>query len=444
MKKIFVTVGLAAAGAAGWSSASAQSMEAGAEPKFWNVSASLRGFYDDNYAVAQNKKGSFGVEFTPSISANIALKQTDIGVKYTFGMYYYLQRASSGINPLDMTHQGDLWLDHAFNQKWKLNLTDSIAMAQDPQLIQGGSVIRVAGNNIANHAMATLNTEWTKQFSTAVRYGNNLYNYNNNGVTNAANPGVAGLLNRMEQNAGIDLQWHFSGETVGFVGYNYSWVRYSGNGHIAEDFNAAPSPFFYSYFSYNRNYNAHYGYVGVSHEFSPSLSGSARVGVSDTEVLHSYDEKFIVGPSIYYRPGPSSASLAPYVDTSLIYTYRPGSYLQGGFTHNINSTDVATPSTATHLLTEYQESSVFYANIHHRFNPKLTGSILGQYQYSTFKEGAYSGKGDTDLIAGCNLNYQLNRYLSAEVGYNFDDLISSIGGRANTRNRVYLGLSANY
>jgi hypothetical protein len=207
MKKIFVSVGLAAAGVAGWSSASAQSLEAGATPKLWNVSASLRGFYDDNYAVAQNKKGSFGFEFTPSVSANVDLPQTDIGVKYTLGLYYYLQRANVGLNPLDVTHQGDLWVDHAFNERWKLNLADSLAVGQDPQLVQGGAVVRVAGNNLANRAQATLNTEWTKPFSTATHYGNNLFIYqnNNNSPTNGANPSNAALLNRIEQNAGIDL-----------------------------------------------------------------------------------------------------------------------------------------------------------------------------------------------------------------------------------------------
>jgi hypothetical protein len=442
MKKIFVSVGLVAAGAAGWSSASAQSLEAGATPKLWNVSASLRGFYDDNYAVVQNKKGSFGFEFTPSVSANVSLPQTDIGIKYTLGLYYYLQRANVGLNPLDVTHQGDLWVDHAFNERWKLNLTDSLAVGQDPQLIQGGAVVRVNGNNLGNRAQATLNTEWTKAFSTATHYGNNLFIYqdNSHNPTNAVNPSNAALLNRVEQNAGIDLQWHFSPDTIGFVGYNYSWVRYEGNAQIAP-FYPGPGPALF-YFSDNRDYNANYGYVGVSHEFGPSLSGSARGGVSDTEILHVYDLQH-GGPN-GYLPGPSSASLAPYADISLTYTYRPGSYLQAGFTHNINSTDVATPSATTRQLTAYQESSVFYTDLNHRFNSKLSASLIGQYQYSTYKEGAYNGEGDSDIRAGVNLNYQINRHFSTEVGYNYDDLISSIQGRANNRNRVYIGLTANY
>jgi hypothetical protein len=430
MKRFFVSAGLAAS-VAGMTSIHAQSMQAGTSPKLWNVSANLRGFYDDNYSVSSAQKGSFGFEFSPSISANVAFGQTDIGVKYTFGLFYYLQRADNGLNPLDLTHTGDLWLDHAFNERWKLNVTDSLADGQDPQLVQGGAVVRVNGNNLGNRANIKLTTDWTKEFSTAVRYGNNLYIYSNNSNTNAANPSEAALLNRIEQNAGIDLQWHFAPETIGYVGYNYSWVRYDGNAQIAAPVTIIfPTPRIVQYFSSARDYNAHYGYLGLSHQITPNLTANARGGASIVD--------------LYNDPVSPSTSVAPYADLSLTYTYRPGSYVQAGYTHNINSTDIATPSAATHQLTAYQESSTFYLDINHRFNSKLSATLLGQYEYSTYKDGAYGGNGDDQINASIDLNYQLNRHLAAQAGYNFSDLLSSIQGRGNARNRVYLGLSANY
>ena len=417
------------------SSARAQSMEAEASPKLWNVSASLRGFYDDNYSVTPAQKGSFGVEFSPSVSANVAFGQTDIGIRYTFGMYYYLQRDQDGINPFDLTHTGDLWVDHAFNERWKLNLTDSAAVGQDPQLVQGGAVVRVNGNNLGNRFSAKLNTDWTRDFSTSLHYGNNIYVYSDNSVTNTtgANPSNAALLNRIEQNAGLDLQWHFTPDTIGFVGYNYSWVRYDGSGLIAPTFiliNPPNPPRTVLYYSNARDYDAHYGYVGLTEQLTPNLSCSLRGGAS---LVDSFND-----------PVSPNTSVAPYADVSVTYTYRPGSYLQGGYTQNINSTDVAAPNAVTHHLTEYQETSTFYMDINHQFNSKLSGTLLGQYSYSTYKDGAYGGNGDDDFSASVSLNYQVNRHLSAEAGYNFDDLLSTINNRGYTRNRVYLGLSANY
>jgi Putative beta-barrel porin 2 len=265
-----------------------------------------------------------------------------------------------------------------------------------------------------------------------VHYGNGLYIYNNNNTTNnPANPSYSGLLNRMEQNVGLDVQWHFAVKTVGYVGYNYNWVRYDGSAQIAAPLIILlPTPRLIQYFSNSRDYNAHYVYVGISQEITPNLSCNLRGGATVVDM--------------YNDPVNPNTSIAPYADLSATYTYRPGSYLQAGYTQNMNSTDVSTPNAVTHHLTQYQESSTFYADITHRFNPNLTATLLGQYAYSSYKDGAYSGNGDDSISANASVNYQFNRYLSAEAGYNFDDLISGIKSRGNNRNRVYLGLNASY
>ena len=424
MKKLSVFVGLAAVGAAALPSVNAQSMQAAAPAKWWNMSGELRGFYDDNYEVTHNKTGSFGFEVSPQLSANLDLQQTDIGIRYTYGMYYYVKRADNGQNPVDNTHQADLWLDHAFNSRVKLNVTDTFAVAQDPQLVQGGAVTRVGGNNVANHANVNLTVDWTRQFSTATYYQNELYIYSNSSGTNnvppGTNPSSAALLNRIDQRVGTDLQWHFQPETMGFVGYAYSWSRYTGNAEIVA---TTPPPLIKSD---TRNYNAQYMYVGANHVFTPSLSASGRAGAT---YVDSYNQ--------------SSTSWAPYADVSATYTYVPGSFVQLGFRQDINATDVAAPS-SNGQLTQYQQSSVFYGAINHEFTPKLHGSATGQYQFSKYQDGAYGGQGDNDVNAGVNLTYQFNSHVSANVGYNFNELFSNIPGRDYSRNVVYFGLGASY
>ncbi len=425
MKKIFVSIGLAAS-AAGLSSAFAQGMESAA-PKLWNVSGTLRGFYDDNYNSSNNKQSSWGLEVSPSVSANLDLQQTDLGMRYTFGMYYYFDRGTSDSSPIDYTHQADVWLDHAFDETMKLNVTDSFVVAQDPKLIDGGAITRVGGNNVVNHAQINLTKDWTRQFSTATHYGNNLVVYSDSHLQTPSNPGLypsqAAVLNRIEQNIGTDFQWQFEKETMGFIGYNFSWTRYTGSALIQ------PSTSVPLYYSDARNNNTHYGYVGVQHEFSPNLSATARGGVSYIDM--------------YNDPVGASSSVAPYADISATYTFTPGSYLQGGFTQNMNATDVVAPGANGHL-TQYQESSVGYLNLTHKFDAKLTGSLVGQYAYSQYKDGAYANQADNTVSAGVNLNYQINSHFSADAGYNFDELFSDISGRDYSRNRVYIGLGANY
>ncbi len=465
MKKFFVSAGMVAIGAAGLQSAQAASLDI-VSPKAWNVSASLRGFYDDNYNIGSTKQGSFGAEVSPSISFNVPLKQTDIGMRYTYGLYYYQDRDSLGLNPFDQTHQVDVWLDHSFTERWKLNITDNFDVGQEPELLgptssafPNGQQFRVEGDNIANHATVTLNTDWTRQFSTALHYANSFYDYQKSGATlggpvsgvvtilpnnppngvpgpnflSAGGATYAGLLNRVEQSVGLDLQWHFRQDTMGFVGYSFSWVNYTGNEPIGVyNYYALDTASFQSviYRSDSRDSLSHYGFVGVQHSFTGNLTAAVKGGVSYSD---SYND-----------PLQQTTSLSPYADLSVTYTYIPGSYVQLGFTHDINATDIATVDSNNGSLTQYQESSVLYADINHRFNPKLVGTIIGRCQYSTYQGGPNSSISDTDYNLGVNLNYSFTTHFSAELGYNFDDLISGIDGRSYTRNRVYLGLSANY
>lgn len=426
MKKIFVSVGLAA-GAVGLTSAYAQGLEV-ASPKLWNVSATLRGFYDDNYTVGSDRSGSFGWNLSSQLSANLDLAQTDFGVRYTFGMYYYVKRADQGVTPLDYTHQADVWLDHAFSESLKLNLNDSLVIAQDPQLLNGGAIYRVEGNNIVNNFNAKLNKEWTRQFSTSTYYNNRYVNYSADSVVNTfgANPSLSGLLDRIEQRVGTDLQWEFTPQTMGFVGYAYSWVRYTGNEQIAP---ALANPPFTKFVSADRDYRAHYAYVGVNHVFSANLSANIKGGATFVDM--------------YADPLNPSQSVAPYADMSIVYTYALGSYAQLGYQQDINATSLASRGN-TADLTQYQETSVFYFDITHRFSPRLSGTLITQYVLSHFKQGGYSGQPENTANVGVNFNYLINRHFSAEAGYNFDEMFSTVPGRSNTRNRVYLGVSANY
>jgi len=431
-------------------------------PKAWNVSATLRGFYDDNYDITGTKRGSFGVEVSPTISLNVPMQQTDFGLRYTYGLYYYQDRDAAGLDPLDQSHQVDLWLDHAFNTRWKANFTDTLAVGQEPELIgpvspssPNGVLYRVSGDNLANHAAIKLDTEWTRQFSTSLAYGNSFYNYANsgsqpsgsitfpptlfpvgtpgvNGFQQPVFPSLAGTLNRIEQNISLDLQWHFQPETVGFVGYNFSWVNYTSGEEIGV-FNYVDTtltPRSLLYYSNSRDSLSHYAYVGVSHQFTANLSGTLKGGASYTD---SYND-----------PLQTTTSVSPYADLSVSYTYIPGSYVQLGFTHDINATDVATVNAASGSLTQYAESSVIYASINHRFNPKLLGTIIGRCQNSTFQGGANDNQSDTDYSFGVNLSYQFTAHFSADIGYNFDYLQSTSTDPTYSRNRVYFGFGASY
>ena len=439
MKRFFVSAGLVAVGAAVMESAMADDSTG---PKYWNVGATLRGFYDDNYDITSNQKGSFGLELDPFLSFHVPLQQTDIGLRYTYGLYWYEDRQEIGVNPFDQTHQLDLWLDHAFNERWKSKVTDTFAVGQEPELLTPNPVTgvatpyRVNGDNLSNHGGLSLDTEWTRQFSTSLTYNNGWYDYDNsgafvdsNGMLVTGNQGGAsleGILGRVEQSVALNLQWHILQDTILSVGYSFSWTDFTANEPIA----LVPLPAGnFTYYSSDRNYYSHYGFVGLSDDLTPNLSASISVGAAYTDA--------------YADPLFPSTELSPYADISLSYTYVPGSYVQFGFTQNVGASDQVAPNMAGGI-TQYANDSVVYVDVNHRFTPKLIGTAIGRVQYSTYQGGAASSQDTTDFGLGLNLTYQFNAHLSVDAGYNFDDVTSGIAGYAYTRNRVYLGLTANY
>jgi hypothetical protein len=429
MKKLFVSMGLIAAGAASLQAAYAPDASTMTASKVWSVSGTLRGFYDDNYITSSDAKSSAGFEVSPQFGLNMALQQTELGVRYTYGMYYYFDRNS---DPIDQTHQFDLWVDHAFSERWQARLQDSFVVGQEPELVDpDGAVRRTEGNNFRNTASLSLNTIWTRLFSTQLGYRNTFLNYEESGATEPdilADPvggaTLAGLLNRMEHSISLDLQWGVAPNTMVFLGGAFSWVDYTGDEPIAPDF--INGGFLHSD---SRNSRSYFGYVGVERSMLANLSFNGRIGVQYTD---------------NYNDPTGTTSLNPYADLSLIYTYLPGCYAQFGFSQTQTATDQLGYDASNGHYTLNSDSSTLYASLNHKLTPKLMSTAIGRYQHSVYNGGTLDNRANDYLNFGLNLSYSFNPHWSAEAGYNFDTNQSDAAGTDYTRNRIYLGVTAAY
>ncbi len=446
MNKIIASAGLLALGLTGVQAAVDRPEMDSASTKDWSISASLRGFYDDNYAIVNDKatdpatgkklkRDSFGFELSPGAIFNHKGDQTDFGAQYLYSMRFYDDRQN---NKADHSHQFDIWLTHHFNQRFSLTVADSFVIAQEPQLIDPslGTIQRANGNNIRNTGSIGFNAQLTEMLELAFGYQNSFFDYENqlNSAQKSNFPGGgvfpsrSGILDRIEHLANVDLRSRFSPETVGLIGYQFGMDNYTAN----EPIQIAGGKVLKSNV---RDDYSHYAYLGLEHNFNESLTGSIRVGGRYTD---------------YYNTPNSDSSFSPYVSMMTKYTYLPRSYVELGFRHNRNATDQVSSNPSGKSVTTDEESSAVYAILNHRITPKLTGNIIGQYQHSTFNGGATKGAGKVDgqgddfFIAGANLTYQFNHYFSTEVGYNYDKLESDLKLRGYDRNRVYIGVRATY
>jgi hypothetical protein len=430
MKKILTTAGFAALGVAGLHAAYAPGLTPMETSKPWSVAATLRGFYDDNYATRNShlvnpatgeklKRDSFGIEFSPSFGLNLVLQQTYINLSYIYGLKWYEDRETDTV---DQSHQFNARLSHAFSDRFKIDLSDSFVIAQEPAVLEPSGAtsipLRSEGDNMRNTAEAKFTAELTRQIGVMASYGNNLYDYDEEG------PGTrSAVLDRMEHMITVNLLWNVRPTTVGVLGYQYQIVDYTSD----DSLDGTPGSAFVD--PSIRNNRTHYIYVGADHTFNPALMGSVRLGGTFRDYNNATGNM-------------DDSTAAPYADASLTWTYNPGSQLQVGIRHAYNATDVAFVGGTEPTMD--QESTTVYASVTHRITAKLTGKLLGQAQFSEFQGGFADGSNDNYFLLGANLSYQLNPWLAAEAGYNFDRLDSDLDGRSFSRNRVYIGVRAAY
>jgi len=431
MKKIVASVGLAALGASGLHSAPIPGLtEEGG--KNWTASLTLRGFYDDNLnTIKDPKNDTFGIEISPSIAAGFKLSPTTtLSLGYVFSFKYYDDRPLLNSEKYDQSHIFNASLDHAFNERYKISAVESFVIGQEPDILRTDNSMataqRLSGDNIRNDFRVDFDAQLTRLFGLEIGYENAFWDYAQHKVdfdpiTGAVSPSASGLLDRDENSVHVDSRWMIFPETVGIFGYRFKDVSYTAGELIGFTTDGFPVH------SDNRNYREHSIYVGAEHTFRPDLTGAVRVGASYLDYYNDFTD--------------SGDSWAPYAVASLRYTYQPDSFVELGFSQDVNATDLAFAFSGD-KFTMSEESTVVYGKVNHHITPQLVGSVLGQFQYSSVS----GGSDITEKIyqIGVNLSYQFAPHFSTEIGYNYDRLDSDISGRDFDRNRVYIGVTGSY
>ena len=144
-----------------------------------------------------------------------------------------------------------------------------------------------------------------------------------------------------------------------------------------------------------------------------------------------------------------SSDTSPYAEGSLTWNYTPGSSLVAGVRHQHQASDITGLAATPNLDAE---ATTLYTTLSHKLGD-WTGTLTAHYINSEYTGGGAGFKGKADDIygVGLNISYQVNQYLAAEIGYNYDKLTSELDvgpttafSRGYDRNRVYLGVRASY
>ena len=434
MKKIVASVSLVAVGASGLHAGvlPALTTESG---KPWTVSATLRGFYDDNVnTIPDNwalphgaERDSFGYEVSPSIQFAFPMEQTTIGFGYTYSLKYYENQPYYQDDKLDQTHDFNAALTHAFSERYVLTVRDSFVIGQEPDFLRAGNTFtsfqRINGDNKRNYGLIDLTAQLTPKFGLDMGYANTWTDYADDSWYDPYyGSSTAARLDALDHVVHIDGRYQLQPQTIGIVGFQFRETDYTADLPIGYDPATGQT-----LMSDDRNARMYYGYVGLDHNFRPDLAGSIRAGGRWTD---------------YYNNPASQNKASPYAMASLKYTYLPESYVQVGGSYDYSASSMFSVNNAGDLTLSAQSGTIFGA-VRHRIVPKLFGSLTAQYQNSTYYGGTFDGKADNFYLVGLNLRYQFTPNFSAEVGYNYDNLDSQVQPDYD-RNRVYIGVTGSY
>lgn len=438
MKKIVASVSLIAVGASGLQAGSLSDFtsESG---KPWTLSATLRGFYDDNVGTYPNnwptqqspapKYGSFGMEVSPGVEFSFPMEQTTLDFGYIYSYKYYETRMIGSSGKDDNTHDFHAGLTHNFSERYTLSVKDQFVIGQEPDFLRAGNTFttfqRYSGNNLRNYGTIDFLAQLTPEFGLDFGFANTLVSYSDD--ANPETTGMAsnsGLLDSLDYLVHLDARYQLKPQTIGIVGFQYRETDYTGDQPIGLYDSGQPV------MSDSRNARSYYGYVGLDHNFKPDLMGSVRVGGRYTQ---------------YYNDPANQDQGSPYIMTSLRYTYLPESYLQVGSTYDYSPSSLTPSANSSGDINVSAQSGSIFAAVNHRIMPKLYGSVQAQFQNTKYYGGLYDGKDANFFLAGVNLRYQFTPNFSAEAGYNYDDLVSTAPGQGNyDRNRVYIGITGSY
>lgn len=426
MKRVVASAGVFAVGMVGVRGANVTGLSTQEQNKWWVVSGSLRGFYDDNSLNSPDAQAepSTGFEIHPGISVNFPMERTLFRASYDLTLNYYLDRPSS---KLDQSHVFDTRLNHRFTERYDVNVENAFIYSDEPAVLApgGGAVDTVVrrgdSSGLRNNALIDFSGKMTPVIGFVAGYKNNYRNYKQTGEAS-----YSALFDSIENLFHMDVQWFHSETTIYFTGYQFGLLNYTSSDKIGDgkDPRDSSRPGTVPIYPDSKNNSSHYLYVGARRDFSKQLVGAARVGGQYTDYYNAND-----------------SSLSPYLELNVNYTYLPDSSAQIGLNVKRGPADVGVVGNE---LTLDSLATVFYASVNHRFTYHINGAVYLSYQRNTYNGGAYDGESNDYLTIDSKVDYKIRENLFLDLGYVWYLYNSTIPGVDFTRNRVYFGIRATY
>ena len=374
-------------------------------PIKWSVGASL--IYDDNVLAGSSrtnvpKEDSFAINPYVGASWVNVTPQTTIDIYGRLGMVYYFD-APTGADDVNSQSRLGVNVTHRFSERLRWVSRNFVAYELEPDYSRGYANSRVADEYFYWQTQNALGFRWTERFATYTGFTLRGVNYGN---SNDNDRFSWGLNNQ--------FRYQVTEQTVATLDYRYTDTSASGAGRDSKD---------------------QFVLLGVEHRFSPNTVGVLRAG---------FQHRDVSGGSNNTRPS---------VEFALTSQVNEQLRVRAFTRYSMESYDTVRLANNGASLVDFDQRDTLRIGVsaEYMISPKLslTGGV--DYIYTDYKSGvvvagpATTGSFNDDLYnLYVGVSYQFTDYLFGTLSYNYSNSSSDLDGRDYTRNRVTVGVRAEF
>lgn len=356
--------------------------------KPFTFSFAVREGFDDNvFTTTNDKTSSFYTNVAAGINYGFGSSRLQLTSSLNGGMTYYYTRPGDKVD-----YNGTFSLNAVYlaTERLTLTLNTSTAYLAQPDLSIVGGPDRQNGDYIYSTTTISAAYQWSEKFSTVTSYNFTVLYYVDSNLND--NQG------HIEQTISQSARWLLLPKTTLVAEYRFN-----------------PN----TYFEANLNSYNNFFLVGVDQIFNPRFKWSARAGLQV-----GFDDNPDDGDSVY---------VGPYAESTLTY--------QAGRSTNIFwNLRYGTEASGLNNVTQRQTFRTG-VGISQALTRRISLNLGANYQCNYYDQNNVIDSFYENIFdVSVALNFQVVRYASLQVGYQFTaDIAPEDTGRKYTRNVAFVG-----
>lgn len=380
-------------------------------PLKWVVGGNV--VYDDNVSpgltdAAGNTVEDSSFAINPYVGASLVTitPQTTIDIYAKLGLIYYFD-APTNMDDASSQSRAGLNITHRFSDRLRLSSRSFISYELEPDYAYGYASSRVSGEYLFWQTDNSLGYRWTQRFAT----------YSGLRLTGTTYADVANN-DRFTWEIYNQARYQISAQTV--ITGDYRYAETAGDGLSSDS-------------------SDNYLLAGVEHRFSPNMIGILRAGAQ----FHSVDD--------------GSDNTSPYVEFALNSQVNTKFQIRSFARYGIEGYDTVQTYDATVAAAldnvEFDDRTSLRIGVSGNYAVSPTLAFFSGIDYiptsyaggRTIPAGVSVSDQEEDILnLYVGLNVKITEVITGTVSYNFTNSSSDFAGRDYDRNRISVGVSAQF